>query len=225
MTVQSQNNKTQPSGNGVTTVFNFPYALTAASDITVVLTDITVPTSPVDTVLTNPTNFTVALIGTLNAYTGANITMVVAPTATQYLTIKRVVQYTQITSYPESGVFPAKSHEAALDKLCFEVQQIAEVVGRSMTLRSSIQLTSAPTFDDPIANNFLAYSADGTRIVNAGTSTAADVIAAGASATASAASAATATTQVGIATTQATAAANSAGNVAMSTILMASNYF
>jgi hypothetical protein len=231
MTVATTSNKIQYAGNGSTTLFNFPYALAAAADLVVILTDNTVPTAPVDTTQTISTNYTVALLTT-----GANVTMNVAPTASQYLTIKRVVAYTQTTSYPESGIFPAKSHETALDKLTYEIQQIAEVVARAPTLRQASQVATPPSFDDPIVNNYLVYDSTGTKIVNGGTNTATSATAAATSATASAtsASASAASASAAAASAVQTAAdvvttANSvnsvAGAVAISQLMMASNFF
>jgi len=55
---------------------------------------------------------------------GGSILTTVAVPPENTLTIARVVEATQLTSYAEGGDFPAASHERALDKLTMLVQQI-----------------------------------------------------------------------------------------------------
>jgi hypothetical protein len=45
--------------------------------------------------------------------------------STETVVVMRSVPYTQPTSYPEGGAFPAKEHERALDRIVMMVQQLA----------------------------------------------------------------------------------------------------
>jgi hypothetical protein len=49
------------------------------------------------------------------------------------VTLLRQVEYTQETEYIAYDPFPAAAHEAALDKLTMQTQQLAEIAGRGIT--------------------------------------------------------------------------------------------
>ena len=60
---------------------------------------------------------------------GGHIVMSWAVPITSTVTIYRDIAATQLTSYEEADAFPAKSHERALDKLTYLVQQVLRVTG------------------------------------------------------------------------------------------------
>jgi hypothetical protein len=162
MTVNSSLNKIQYVGTGGVTLFAFPYPFELLTDIVTTVVDTSV-TPNLD--ITSSFTFTVAGgsgdVGTVN--------IVPAPstvTATNRITIKRVVSATQITSYPESGPFPAKSHEKALDKLTELCQQIIETQARAITLSANTAVATTPSLADPVAGSLIGWDASGTSIVN-----------------------------------------------------------
>ncbi len=116
MTISSTYEPVQYNGNGVTTVFAFPYEFYNSTDLivksTVILTGVT-------TTLTITTDYTVS---GGNGSTG-NVTFVVAPASTVRITIERAIPYTQTQDYQENTAFPAATLETGLDKAVVMAQQ------------------------------------------------------------------------------------------------------
>lgn len=127
MTVSTQENIVKYQGNPSTTVYQIPFRWLEDTDINIQkqLQDGTVE------VLTYLTDYT--LTGENDEH-GGYATFTVAPLATDTIVIQRVVPYTQETDYEENEVFPADSHEEALDKLTMEVQQLAEESSRALKI-------------------------------------------------------------------------------------------
>lgn len=123
MTVSSVYEPVQYTGNGVTTAFSFPYIFYDDTDIIVTLTLIS---TGVDTVQTNPTNYTITggdgATGTIN--------FVVAPSALYRVTIERSIPYTQEDNYVEGQAFPASTIETAFDRGVMRDQQINATLER-----------------------------------------------------------------------------------------------
>ena len=116
MTISSTYSPVQYIGNGVTTVFAFPYEFYNSTDLivksTVILTGVT-------TTLTITTDYTVS---GGNGSTG-NVTFVVAPASTVRITIECAIPYTQTQDYQENTAFPAATLETGLDKAVVMAQQ------------------------------------------------------------------------------------------------------
>lgn len=60
------------------------------------------------------------------------LTTISAVTATQKISIYRLVDVTQLTKYVENDDFPAAAHEAALDKLTYICQQLSDDISRAL---------------------------------------------------------------------------------------------
>lgn len=146
MTVSTTSNRINQAGDGVSTVFAFPYKFISASDIKVYVNNALVSTGYT---VGTPTD------------TGANITFSVAPANLSTIVILSDPARTQGTSLPSTGPFPAKTVETALDKLTLLVQRLADLVGRSFTLSDGD--TSAPTTTLPLVSSLkgsvLAFNA------------------------------------------------------------------
>lgn len=127
MTVSTQENIVKYQGNPSTTVYQIPFRWLEDTDINIKkqLQDGTVE------VLTYLTDYT--LTGENDEH-GGYATFTVAPLETDTIVIQRIVPYTQETDYEENEIFPADSHEEALDKLTMEVQQLAEESSRSLKI-------------------------------------------------------------------------------------------
>lgn len=127
MTVSTQENVVKYQGNPSTTVYQIPFRWLEDTDINIKKQsqDGTVE------VLTYLTDYT--LTGENDEH-GGYATFTVAPLETDTIVIQRIVPYTQETDYEENEIFPADSHEEALDKLTMEVQQLAEESSRSLKI-------------------------------------------------------------------------------------------
>lgn len=125
MTIASSTSRIGYTGDGVTTAFAVPFFFSANSDLVVSVQDLA-------------GNVTTKVLGTDYNLTGATVstggtcTFVVAPTTGYLLAVTRVPPLTQTTSYNNNDPFPAKSHEAALDKLTTEVQYLKSLIDRTM---------------------------------------------------------------------------------------------
>lgn len=115
------------SGNGVTTAFATGFQFQDEADIQVVLK----ASDGTETVQTLTTHYTVT---GANNPSGGTVTMVTPPASGEKLRIVRNLAYTQETDYTEGTAFPAETHEAALDRLTQQVQQLAQEVKRSPKL-------------------------------------------------------------------------------------------
>ncbi len=141
MTISTTTSRALYAGNGVTTIFSFPYLFLANGDLEVRL----IEASGASTVLTLTTDYTVT---GANNDAGGDVTMIVAPASGEQLLIRRIVDLTQETAYPSGDSFPAESHERALDKLTMMVQQHDEELARTIQLPvTSTEDTDALTDD------------------------------------------------------------------------------
>ncbi len=135
MTVQTTSNKAGPyTGNGATVTWGATFRVDQPADLQVILTN----EVGGETVL-NPAQYTVSGVGDP---AGITVTYPVsgAPLAsTQKITLLRVVDYDQQTSITNQGGFYPRVIEAALDRIVFQCQQLAEKVGRAVTIPISSQ--------------------------------------------------------------------------------------
>ncbi len=126
MSVQSATSRIQYVGNNSTvTEYVVTFFFGLSSDLKVVVTD----EDGAETLLTETTDYVVSGAGDEN---GGDIVTVAAVPATSTVTIYREVPATQLTTYAENDAFPASSHESALDKLTYLVQQIARGIARCL---------------------------------------------------------------------------------------------
>ena len=127
MTISTTDSRISYNGNGVTTVFSFPYRFLANGDLVVVSVD----AAGVETVKTLTTDYTITGAGD---DAGGSVTMLVAPASGTRLIIYRNTAITQETDYISGDPFPAETHERALDRLTMIAQEIAPNLARSITL-------------------------------------------------------------------------------------------
>lgn len=116
MTISTTEWRTSYSGNGVTTVFAFPYRFLANAFLFV----IEVATDGTETVKEINTHYTVTGAGD---DAGGTVTMLTAPASGTTLVIYRDTEVVQETDYITGDPFPAESHETALDKLTMIMQE------------------------------------------------------------------------------------------------------
>ena len=125
MTISTQDSKVNYQGNGQTKVFQIPFPFLENNQIYVQKKD--AEGNLIN--YTYATDYTVTGAGEEN---GGSVTLNVAPEQGSTISIYRDVPLTQEVDYRENEIFPAETHEEALDKLTMEVQQIQEQLDRSV---------------------------------------------------------------------------------------------
>lgn len=91
---------------------------------------------------------------------GGSIVTTVAVPPENTLTIARLVEATQLTSYAEGGDFPAASHERALDKLTMLVQQTKRNEDRTVRFGEAASVVNA--IESLIPNRVIGTDTTGT---------------------------------------------------------------
>ena len=159
MTVSTEISKTSYAGNGVTTAFATPIFL-ANTDIKVYLLD-TITNTQTDWTLGSEYTLTGAgtgLAGTLTTTLGNTLS------SDEEIYILRSTPLTQGTDYVEADSFPAKSHEAALDKLTFIAQEEKDALSRCVMVKET---SNASLFKlSPEANTIIGFNDDATEFLN-----------------------------------------------------------
>mgnify|MGYP001599760416 CR=1 FL=1 len=149
MTLSTQANRQDYTGNNCTKGFAYTFKITDTSDLDVFV-------DGCQKFLT--TDYTVSGAG---ADTGGTVTFITTPGCDKAIAIVRDVPYTQATKYPENDPFPAASHEDALDKLTMLVQQIKEFATRSWRFAAgSAKAASGYVVDEPRGGFFPRVKGD-----------------------------------------------------------------
>ena len=190
MTISNQDGRSGPfngtsSDGGSTGTFTFAYDFKVLDQSHLVVTVTTTSTGAAVT-KTITTDYTVTGVGTDS---GGNVTFVAgkAPLSTETVTITRAVPLTQLTDLQNRGGVQPSVLEESFDKLTQITQDTKEVQAR--TLRFPVASTLSGIEMPLTATNdaVLAWSSDGTKLVNGPTS--GQISSAESSATAAAASA------------------------------------
>lgn len=164
MTVSSTNTRNSYSGNGSTTVFAYTFKIFDDDDITVIIrTDST----GAETTKTKTTHYSVSGVGSAS---GGNITFGSAPASGETVVLLRTTARTQTTDYVPNDPFPAATHEDALDKLTFLVQELEEEIGRAIKLSKTNEIATAEftVGASDRANKILSFDASGDLTVTEG---------------------------------------------------------
>jgi len=125
MTISTTTARIPYNGNGITTVFSFPYRFLANGDLVVV----EVSAAGVETVKTLTTHYTLTGAGD---DAGGSVTMLVAPASGTRLIIYRDTDIVQETDYISGDPFPAETHERAIDRLTMIAQEIGSDADRAI---------------------------------------------------------------------------------------------
>lgn len=151
MTIASQTSRNDYTAAGGTT---FQYTFKVFSD-----THLKVYNAGVLQALN--TDYTVTGVGT---DAGGNVVFTVAPTNGNAVAIIRNAPYTQLTYYVENDPFPAETHEAALDRLTQQTQQLLEKLARAAALADSSALTSIVLPDPVTGGELIRWKTDKTNL-------------------------------------------------------------
>jgi len=95
-------------GDGVTTLFAFPWTVPVVGEVEAQV---------------NGTTVSISLFSTNSPAPGGSVTLTTAPAASAVVRIARNTALSQSTAYPIGGSFSSAAHEAALDKLTRIVQE------------------------------------------------------------------------------------------------------
>lgn len=163
MTVSSELNRKQYTGNGVTTSFaTSPVVFFDSSDLDVYV--VTTATGAA-TLLTETTDYTVSG-GDGSTGTVSLAGLYGAPSASQTLVIVRNVPLTQATDFVQNDASDAEVVEDALDKLTMADQQLSARLTRSFTLADSDVSGASLTVPTPEAGTLVGWNDAGNALQN-----------------------------------------------------------
>ena len=151
-----------------TTVFAFTFPIFAESDL-VVLRE---TAAGVISTFTNPVNYSVSAQTNPGEPVpwpnGGNITLTGAVTDGK-IVIKRVLTFTQGTDFPEGGALPVTSIEQVDDRNVMLMQQLNEIVTRSLVLEETDTASPVIGLLSQNLNQFLFVDSSGVLAFSAGT--------------------------------------------------------
>jgi len=158
-------------GTGAQTAFPFSFRVFSSADIRVTVAD----ADGIETVQTLTTHYTVAVNSNQDTSPGGTVTMLTAPAVGSTLVITGATAYTQTLDLPAGGSYSPSALESALDRIVFQVQQLAELTGRSLTLPATAEgSTQLPV---PEAGSVLGWDDTATGLRNIDPATLASVVA------------------------------------------------
>ena len=201
MTVSSLSVKNSYNGDNSTTSFAYTFPIHSTSELKVILRD----ANGTETVQTLTTHYSIVD----NGASGGQVNFVTAPATGVAVVLLRDTNLTQETDYISNDPFPAETHEAALDKLTLQQQELQEELNRALKISRSNDITSSEIVQTATARagKLLGFDSNGDLDTSLDASSiATNATAAANSATAAAASEAAAQTAQTAAETAKTAA-------------------
>lgn len=163
MTISTETSTVTYVGNGATTLFTFPFIGVNSTDLEVIYTNAsgteTTLVASQYTLVINPT-----AVGALWGI-GGSVTYPTSGTPIQvgtFLTINRIVPYTQTVSIANQGAFYPQAVEQGLDLLELQIQQIE--TASAYAIRAPITDLNPPIALPPAAqraNGYLAFDNNG----------------------------------------------------------------
>ena len=145
------------TGDGATLTFTIPFEFTAESEVVVILRDETDPLAITETTLTKGAleDYTLTGQNPPNDPLPTTVTMVVAPTATQKLLVKRELPLDQQSDYTNTGSVSLESLELKVDKLVMHDQQINDLALRALTTAETASTSGGSLTLPPVENGKL----------------------------------------------------------------------
>lgn len=165
MTISTEVRKAGPyNGNGTATTFPFAFKVFSAEDLVVVRRQTDAET---DTTLVLTSDYTVVLNGDQDASPGGSVTLTAGVLPSGYtLVISSDLPFLQPTDLTNQGAFYPKVITNALDRLTIFCQQLAEGLGRALTLPITAPDGVSTELPFPTANNAIGWNEDGTALRN-----------------------------------------------------------
>lgn len=144
MTISTTYAPVQYTGNGVTTVFAFPYVFFDDTDLIVSFDGVV-----------QSTGYTISG----GSGEDGDVTFSTAPTSGVIVTIELSLPYTQEDDYVENQAFPADTLERGLDKAAIRDQQLNASIGRAV--KYPLTISGITSFDMPAPVDGAAIVFDG----------------------------------------------------------------
>ena len=201
MTVSSLTVKNSYNADSTTTSFAYTFPIHSTSELTVILR----ASNGVETIQTITTHYSIVD----NGSAGGQVNFVSAPATGNTVVLLRDTNLTQETDYIANDPFPAETHEAALDKITLQQQELQEELDRAIKISRSNDITSSEIVQTAStrAGKLLGFDSSGNLDVSLdASSVGANISAAATSATNAANSATAAATSATAAETAKTAA-------------------
>ena len=157
MTISSLVVKNSYSGDGSTANFTYTFPIHSTSEISVIIRSST----GVETTKTLTTHYTIVDNGSAGGtitFTSGNI-----PASGETIVLIRNTNLTQEVDYIANDPFPAETHEAALDKLVLQVQEVQEELDRALKVSrtNTIGNSEITTSATDRANKVLSFNTAG----------------------------------------------------------------
>ena len=134
MTVSNLNTKNSYNGDGTATQFTYSFPIHSTAELQVIERS----ALGTETVKTLTTDYSIVD----NGSAGGTVTFGTAPASGVTVVLLRNTNLTQGVDYIANDAFPAETHEAALDKLTFQIQEAQEEIDRSIKLSRTNTMTS-----------------------------------------------------------------------------------
>ena len=201
MTVSSLSVKNSYNADNTTTSFAYTFPIHSVNELTVILR----AANGTETIQTITTHYSIVD----NGSAGGQVNFVSAPATGNTVVLLRDTNLTQETDYIANDPFPAETHEAALDKITLQQQELQEELDRAIKISRSNDIASSEIAQTAAtrAGKLLAFDSSGNLEVSLDASSiATNATAAANSATAAAASQTAAETAKTAAETAKTAA-------------------
>jgi len=165
MTVSSTTNKISYNGDGANDAFDFTFTIFTPEDLVVILRD---GDTGVEILQTLDIDYTVAAVN--NDYSsGGTVTFAIAPTLGKKVVINRVLAIKQPADFDYNDELDSTKIEQGLDRNVMLIQQLAEVLARSVTVPVSDDVSGMELPSSIIrANKVLAFDAAGNPIATTG---------------------------------------------------------
>lgn len=159
MTIATVGRRFTYAGNGVTTAFSFPRLLLANTDITVYLTDAVTDVAVLQTLITH---YSVAGMGDP---AGVTVTFVTPPPTGKTVVLYGVTPKTQSYDPTDVGFLTPLGTEDALDKLAVTIQELSDLMVRSVQLAPGSTYGGSILLPKPVANYVLAFAGDALSLI------------------------------------------------------------
>jgi hypothetical protein len=160
MTVSSLSVKNSYNGDNSTTSFAFTFPIHSSAELQVILR----AADGTETVQTLTTHYSIVD----NGASGGQVNFVTAPGTGITVVLLRNTNLTQETDYISNDPFPAETHEAALDKLTLQQQELQEEVDRSIKLSRTNTMNSTEFIVGSAerAGKILGFDSNGELVVS-----------------------------------------------------------
>jgi hypothetical protein len=162
MTISTEIRRAGPyAGNGSTTAFAFVFKVFATSQVRVTRA---VVATGVETTLALTTDYTVTLNANQDTNPGGTVTLLVAPTAAQSVTITSNVLNLQPTALANLGGFYPDVINDSLDRATIQIQQLDERLDRALVI--PVSSTANAQLPTPQSGALIGWDPNGTALQN-----------------------------------------------------------